>query len=159
MEEQKPKRVRKPITEKQRAARLANLASGRKKRMEAAKAKKQSNQHEEATDYDTDDTDESSSEGFVISKKKQTRVRPRTDVEPNDLRSLRGDFDELKDIVKQMAILQKKSRKRSKSVPVPLPQREATNVIVVGGSATKPEVTQSRAQDDYMAKLRKTIFD
>ena len=151
MEEQKPK-TRKPITEKQRAARLANLASGRKKRMEAALAKKglvsQKQQHEEATDYDTDyDTDESSSEGFVISKKKQTRVRPRTDVEPNDLRSLRGDFDELKDIVKQMAILQKKSRKRSKSVPVP-PQREATNVIVVGGSATKPEVTQSRAQEE-----------
>lgn len=155
MEEQKPK-TRKPITEKQRAARLANLASGRKKRMEAALAKKEQSMNEESTDYDTD---ESSSEGFVISKKKQTRVRPRADVEPNDLRSLRGDFDELKDIVKQMAILQKKSRKRSKSVPVPLPQREATNVIVVGGSATKPEVTQSRAQDDYMAKLRKTIFD
>lgn len=127
--------------------------------MEAALAKKEQSMNEESTDYDTD---ESSSEGFVISKKKQTRVRPRADVEPNDLRSLRGDFDELKDIVKQMAILQKKSRKRSKSVPLqsmPLPQREATNVIVVGGSATKPEVTQSRAQDDYMAKLRKTIFD
>ena len=67
------------ITDKQRAARMANLAKGRKKRMETIKQKKEGLSNDEydisSNDGDNDnDNDESSSDDdLIISRKKSSK--------------------------------------------------------------------------------------
>ena len=154
----KPKRT---ITEKQKAARIQNLANGRKKRMDAIKQKRESKDQEYdiSSDESYDSDSSSDNDAFVISKakKRQKEISSKSkNIEdrsrPND--HLKSEVDELKTMIIELANMQKKQNKTvRKSRPsggtkiVVLPQNSSG-----GGS-------QAKATDDYMEKLRKSIFD
>ena len=154
------------MTEKQKAARIANLANGRKMRMEMLKQKKEQKPEEydiSSNDGSLDESDSSSDsdDAFVISKAKKKNAKTVAPVErkkskktepPSD-NNLRGDVDELKTMILELANMQKK---QNKSVRKSRPSG-GTKIVVLpqntsGGS-------QSKAADDYMEKLRKSIFD
>ena len=142
------------MTEKQKGARIANLANGRKKRMEMLKQKKEQKPEEydiSSNDGSLDESDSSSDseDAFVISKAKKKNAK----TEPPSNNNLRGDVDELKTMILELANMQKK---QNKSVRKSRPSG-GTKIVVLpqntsGGS-------QSKAADDYMEKLRKSIFD
>ena len=170
----KPKRT---MTEKQKAARIANLANGRKKRMEMIKHKKEQSSSALPEEYDissndgsldeSDSSSDSDNDAFVISKAKKKQTKPVTRKEkhspdrnlkehksksnhPNE--NLKGEVDELKSMIIELANMQKKQNKTvRKSRPsggtkiVVLPQHTS------GGGA--------KTNDDDMEKLRKSIFD
>ena len=150
-----PKKKRQ-ITEKQREARLANLANGRKKRAALLQQKKESSafeQEQKKYEYDISSGDSYSdgSSDFVISRKKPTKARkepPKSETDSN----LRNDMNELRSIVTELAILQKKTKQRASSEG--RSKGSGTKVIVV-----PQPVSQSKPSDDYMEKLRKSIFD
>ena len=162
----KPKRT---MTEKQKAARMANLANGRKKRMEMIKQKKEQKPEEydlSSNDGSIDESDSSSdsdNDAFVISKAKKKQAIPVKEKEKASRSShksksknndnLKGEVEQLKSMMFELASYQKKQNKTARrSRPsggtkiVVLPQNTS------GGSQTK-------AADDYMEKLRKSIFD
>jgi hypothetical protein len=64
------------------------------------------------------------------------------------------DFDELRNIVTELAMLQKKNKRRSSSEG--RSRGSGTKVIVVPQPASQQ---QNKPMDDYMEKLRKSIFD
>lgn len=74
--EKKPKRQ---LTDKQKAARIDNLAKGRKKRMEMIKQKREMKEQEydisSDESYDSDSSSNSDNDAFVISK---ARKKPMT---------------------------------------------------------------------------------
>jgi len=164
--EKKPKRQ---LTDKQKAARIDNLAKGRKKRMEMIKQKKEMKEQEydisSDDSYDSDSSSGSDNDAFVISKAKKKPVlqpirrsshkQPHASKQANRTPDshLRQDVDELKSVIIELASMQKKQhkeRKRSKQ------SSGGTKIVVLpqqgGGS-------QPKAHDDYMEKLRKSIFD
>ena len=160
------------MTEKQKAARIANLANGRKKRMEMIKQKKERKSEEydiSSNDGSLDESESSSDsdDAFVTSKAKKRSgktdamlemlKKDERPVKEHKLKNLndglKGEVDELKNMIIELANMQKKQHKTArKSRPsggtkiVVLPQNTS------GGS-------QSKAADDYMEKLRKSIFD
>jgi len=165
--ETKPKRQ---LTEKQRIARIDNLAKGRKKRMDTIKQKRETKDQEydisSDESYDSVSSSDSDNDAFVISKAKKRQAKPVKQKEistrksnniedrsrPND--HLKSEVDELKTMIIELANMQKKQNKTvRKSRPsggtkiVVLPQNSSG-----GGS-------QAKATDDYMEKLRKSIFD
>ena len=152
------------MTEKQKAARIANLANGRKKRMEMLKQKKEQKPEEydiSSNDGSLDESDSSSDseDAFVISKAKKKNAKTVTPkerrkskkTEPPSNNNLRGDVDELKTMILELANMQKKQNKTvRKSRP-----SGGTKIVVL------PQNTSGGAKvsDDYMEKLRKSIFD
>lgn len=151
--EELPKKKRQ-ITEKQREARLANLANGRKKRAAMLQQKKTFEQDKQTYEYDISSRDSNDSDGssdFVISRKKPTKARKEPQKSETDS-NLRNDMNELRNIVTELAILQKKTKQRASSEG--RSKGSGTKVIVV-----PQPVSQSKPSDDYMEKLRKSIFD
>ena len=112
------------MTEKQKAARIANLANDRKKRMEMIKQKKEQKPEEydiSSNDGSVDESDSSSDsdDAFVISKAKKKNAKTITPKEqrkskktehPSD-NNIRGDVDELKTMILELANMQKKQNK------------------------------------------------
>lgn len=165
--EKKPKRN---LTDKQKAARRDNLAKGRQKRMDMIKQKRESKEQEydlsSDESYDSDcDTSSSDNDAFVISKAKKKPIKQRIqkDSKPSlrqqDSRGseshLRKDVDELKSMMIELASMQKKQQKKERKEP----RRSGggTKIVVLpqqGGNGS-----QSHPKDDYMEKLRKSIFD
>jgi len=168
--EKKPKRQ---LTDKQKAARIDNLAKGRKKRMEMIKQKREMKEQEydisSDESYESDSSSGSDNDAFVISKaKKKPALEPtmsQTIGTTSHRRShkqlhtskqtsshLRQDVDELKSMIIELASMQKKQHKERKQAK----QSGGTKIVVLpqqgGGS-------QPKAHDDYMEKLRKSIFD
>ncbi|HRP37291.1 MAG TPA: hypothetical protein PLS50_05785 [Candidatus Dojkabacteria bacterium] len=157
--EKKPKRK---ITDAQRAARNDNLAKGRKKRMENIKQKKEMKEQEydisSDESYDSASSSGSDNDAFVISKakKKPVKEQPRThriiSKHPAPDSHLRQDVDELKSMILELANMQKKQHKERKQTK----RSSGTKIVVLpqqgGGSQPKP-------YDDYIEKMRKTIFD
>src|SRR5687768_8730609 len=96
------------ITEKQKAARMANLAAGRKKRMEQLKQKKEGNKEDEydlSSNEENDSSSESDNEALILSKKKPAKktakieTKPiKTQSEPKEDKSakLKNELDELR---------------------------------------------------------------
>ena len=119
------------MTEKQKLARLANLEAGRKKRMELIKQRKDNAD----TEYDISSSDEnntesdSDSEGFVISKKKQVK-------KPTKKRDIKTELDELKNIVMDMAVMQKKKKNKSQ------PKSGGTKIVVLPNNNNHPQPNQ-----------------
>ena len=102
--EEEVKTVKRPMTDKQKKARLANLEAGRKKRKEMIAQK---NEEYDISSEDSSET-ESDNEAFVISKKKRKQavkkpIRSRDDViQGKDLKSqdnLQSEVSELKEMV------------------------------------------------------------
>ncbi len=113
------------ITDKQKAARIANLEKGRQKRLEKLQQKKESKEQYSASEDDTSSSD--SDEGYVISKKKPTKIvktKGRV-IDESSFMGSKNELDELKKIMMEMAIKQKqhdkalrRQNKRSKSPAV-----------------------------------------
>lgn len=131
--------TKKKITEKQLAARLENLKKGREKRMANVTKKKEETEYE----YDLgsqDASDSSSSDGdFVISrqkvvnKKNGPKPRRKEEIEIPTYAS-RNEFEDLKNMVRDLAVMQKKNNKAmkkqqpSKLVLIPPQQQQAAPV-------------------------------
>lgn len=149
--------TKKSMTEKQRLARLANLKKGRETRMTALKNKKQETADEyDLSSQDDKDSDSSSDDGdFVISKKKPTRKpRSRDDIAFPSF-TPKNEFDDLKEMVRDLAMMQKKSnkaiRKQQNNKPV--------NKLVLLPSAQQASAqSQSyRIRDSVAEQLAKSL--
>ena len=114
------------ITDKQKAARMANLAAGRKKRMDQLKQKKEGKKEEEydlSSAEENESSSESDNDAFIICKKKPTKktkvvettIKPRVLDRTFDDKSdkLKNELDELRNIVTDMALMQKKQHKNT----------------------------------------------
>jgi hypothetical protein len=122
------KPTKKSITDKQKIARLANLEAGRKKRMEQLQKKKQTKKVEE---YDLSSSEDSSSDSdeessYTLSKKK-AKTAPKKEAKKEDA-NLKQDFDELKNMVVELASLQKKQNKALKRKE---PKSGGTKIVVI----------------------------
>ncbi len=130
---QKPKRK---ITEKQKIARLANLARGRQKRQEMVKQKREQKEYDLSSDddsFDSESNSDCSEDAFIISKA-QKKTKPSkpvsarrqnnhptfeqskdSKVRKNDNdNDLKNEVNELKNIVFELANMQKKQNKTSR---------------------------------------------
>lgn len=159
---EKSKPVKRTMTEKQKAARLANLERGRKKRLESIKLKKEAKPQEEydlsSNSSNSDEASESDfSDAFIISKKKKmpktklAKPRKLTFNENNGRDdNLRNDVDELKNMIVTLANLQKKQNKARKQTKK---ASGGTKIVVL------PQNTPaSRPNDNLMEALRKSLL-
>ena len=155
---------KRPMTDKQKAARLANLERGRKKRMESIKQKKEVEQEPKGVEYDLSSEDErpelssSDSDAFVISKKKPKKKQSKAEKGPlvplGD--NLRDDFDELKSMVAELAKMQKKQNKSIQRNSAPKKEGGGTKIVVLPQN-NAPQTT--RMHDSVMEALRKSLLD
>ena len=113
--------TKKKMTSKQKEARMKNLEKGRMRRMESLKQKKES----KAEEYDLSSDAEWSSaalespsddDAFVISRKKKKVPREVVMRRENHPDYLQKDVDELKSMVKELAILQQKQSKSAAKI-------------------------------------------
>ena len=156
MSQEDIKTVKRPMTDKQKQARLANLEAGRKKRKEMIAQK---NEEYDLSSEDSSET-ESDNEAFVISKKKRKQAvkkpirssRSRDDLIQNkDLKSRDyspNEFSELKQIVTDLAHSVKKQAKDQKK------KVGGTKIVVLpnNSSQSKPP------NDNLMDALRKSLM-
>ncbi len=105
----KPKKV---MTDKQKAARMANLAKGREKRMASIKQKKKDDINEVELSSEKDSS--SDEEDFIITKKKPIKKKEIVEVPKIKEPDRSSEFDELKNMVIQLASMQKKQNKKNK---------------------------------------------
>ena len=150
-----------PMTEKQKAARLKNLENGRKKRMDKIKQKKEQEQEEE---YDIDTSeDEQASESdddsqFIISKKKPKvpKSKPK-DIQPSKKAvgddKVKGEIDDLKNMVMQLAMLQKKQTRKANKNKKP----SSTKIVVLPNNAPSGSGS-SVARDNVMDAVRRSLM-
>lgn len=123
------KKPRKQITEKQRQARIKNLAMGREKRLANVQAKKKPIQ-----EYDIDSEEESSGDDddeFVLSKKKKVgKVKPIP--QPAPAHDLKGELQELRGMMFALAKQQKKQKVRQPSNKI---------VVIPQGQTSAPQAS------------------
>ncbi len=168
-EEIKVKKVKKTMTEKQKAARMLNLANGRKKRMEMLKQKQESKSNTYDIESENDSDSDSSSSGdesdFVISKKKKT-IKPKK-VAFNEViekkhkvsksateSGLKKEMDELKNMMFMLATEQKKTKKAAKKQT----KRSGGTKLVILPQANAPNNPQSnKSNDSQMDALRRSL--
>ena len=129
MENKKPKKA---MTKKQEAARLENLARGRKKRMDMLKEKKETVEYDlSSNDYEQSGSD--SDDGYDLIKKKSVKKeKPKKEEKEHKdkpkeekLHDFRNELDELKNIMIDIAKVQKKQSKRKThrdKIIIPIPQ-------------------------------------
>lgn len=145
------------LTEKQLAARRENLRKGREKRMENLKGKKDEKpQYEyDLGSHDADSEDSSSDDEFVISKKKvvskKNGPKPRTREEVEYPPS-KNEIEELKNMVLELAIMQKKNNKSLKK------QQGKPSKVLLIPPTTQQQATQPKQLNDTMIDhLRKSL--
>ncbi|HRP37416.1 MAG TPA: hypothetical protein PLS50_06435, partial [Candidatus Dojkabacteria bacterium] len=96
------------ITEKQKAARAANLEKGRAKKREKLLTKGKQKEEEPTHDeYEVDDSEDeyeasSDEETFVISKQKPKKTKTMKEKPSSQNDSLRGEVEELKNMMLQL---------------------------------------------------------
>ena len=153
------KNNKKPMTEAQKKARLINLQKGR----EVRKQKQESKGKEYDLSSDSQSDSESDNEAFVISRKK--KVVPKEVVErsrksvhmeqPQNTNNYQKDFDELRNMVQELAALQKKNKANSS-------KRSNGGTKIVGlpqnnSHASKNNSQSSKNDDGTMDFLRKSL--
>ena len=161
----KPKRV---MTDKQKSARCLNLAAGRKKRMDAIKQKKEKPDEYDISSNDgsideSDSSDSSDNDAFVLTKAKQKKTIPdhhkkiTNKKKSNKDNNLRGDVDELKSMMIELANMQKKQHKASKKRSSK--KSGGTKIVVLPQHAPQPvTASQTRAYtDSSLDVLRKSL--
>ena len=164
--DQKPKRV---MTDKQKTARCLNLAAGRKKRMDAIKQKKEKPDEYDISSNDgsideSESSDSSDNDAFVLTKAKQTkktipdhRKKITNKTKSHKENNLRGDVDELKSMMIELANMQKKQHKASKKRSS---KKSGGTKIVVLPQQTSAPVTASQIRahtDSSLDALRKSL--
>ncbi len=164
----------KKMTDKQKTARLANLERGRKIRMESVKQKKESKQAKD-TEYnlssDNSTQDESDSESdngdFILSRKKKSvkqktpkkQVSDNPKIQSNDkYLDLGKDVDELRNIVMELANIQKKQNKAVKNAKKQTSgsgKKTINNIVLPSGGQNSPA---KLTNDSVMDALRRSLF-
>ncbi len=131
------------------------------------------NEYDLSSDEGSYDSDSSDSEAFVISKKPKAQKLPKPQKPPKpatkfvDIDSnLRGEVNELKNMITELAKMQQKQNKTIRKQTSERHRRSSsrsgkTNIVVLpqntsGGGQTNPVRI---VNDDYMEKLRKSIFE
>ena len=165
----KPKTV---MTDKQKAARCVNLAAGRKKRMEAIKQRKEKPDEYDISSNDgsideidsSDSSDSSDNDAFVLTKakkkigqKSEAKIPMRKSIVSSKSDNLRGDVDELKSMMIELANMQKKQHKASKKRSSK--KSGGSKIVVLPQHASAPVTTsQIRAYtDSSLDALRKSL--
>ena len=162
MDKNNTKPVKRSITDKQKKARLANLEAGRKKRMEALQKKKATKENEQEYDLsseeenDSSDSDDDSS--FVVSRKKPVKKesvkvsKTKLVVSNDESNKLKTDVDELKNMVFELASMQKKQNKINKKSH----ERKSggTKLVVLQPNNTPQEQKQD---NNTMEALRRSL--
>lgn len=151
--------TKKPMTEAQKKARMENLRKGREKRMEALKQKKEKAEDEYDLSSEDDQENDSSTddEGFIISKKKPARkqkVRSRNDVEFPTF-TPKQEFDDLKNMVRELALMQKKNNKVMKKQQNNKPVNKLVLLPPTQQAPSKPQNFQLR--DSVAEQLAKQL--
>ncbi len=158
MEDKKPKKV---MTDKQKAARNANLVKARQKRKESLKEKHESKEQEyDLTDSELSSDSDSDNDAFVISRKKKfvpkevvmksQRVVKKTDDHENNLKK---DFDELKCMVEELANMQKKQAVRKKNKR----SSGGTKIVLLPQTSSQGSGRNS-IDNSVMEQLRKSLM-
>jgi hypothetical protein len=154
-------KIKKPLTDKQKAARIKNLENGRKKRMEMIQQKKAALEDKEG-EYDLSSNDDFSSESdnddFIISRA-SSKKKPKIDVKKSKPRNihnnpdqLKNEVNELKSIVMELATLQKKQHKARKHVDRP---SGGTKIVVLPNNGAGQPKT---CNDSVIEALRRTLM-
>ena len=146
------------ITEKQKAARMANLEKGRAKRKEMMNKKKETPKHEEydlEDLYDGDGDDSSDDETFVISKQKPKQSKAKNNNENHPTREdiLKNEVDELKNMVIQLATLQKKQNKKQKEIT----SRPKISVLLPNSNQPQESKKSNPHYDSVIANLQSRL--
>ena len=153
MENKNGKKVVK-ITDKQKAARKANLAKGREKRMETIKQKKEDTKNEEydisSNDGDNDADESLSDDDLIISRKKPTKTKQLK----KDDNSFKNEWDELKNMVIDLATLQKKQNKQN--------QQKRSNgeikIVVLPNTQTQQQPEQTTQSNHLIDAVRRSLM-
>ena len=154
------KNNKKPMTEAQKKARLINLQRGREVRKQKQESKgKEYDLSSESSQSDS----ESDNEAFVISRKK--KIVPKDVVErsrksvhmeqPQNTNNYQKDFDELRNMVQELAVLQKKNKAKSSKR-----SNGGTKIVVLpqnNSHASKNNSQSSKNDDGTMDFLRKSL--
>ena len=153
MENKNIKKVVK-ITDKQKAARKSNLAKGREKRMETIKQKIEDTKNEEydisSNNVDNDADESSSDDDLIISRKKPTKTKQ---VKKDD-NSLKNELDELKNMVIDLATLQKKQNKQNKQKR----SNGGTKIVVLPNNQTQQQPEQNTQSNHLIDALRRSLM-
>jgi len=107
---------------------------------------------ESGSDTDNDD--------FILKRKKpktrQLVVKERTDKKPkqkdDDYLDLKDEMNEMKDMIQQLALLQKKQNKKARK------KSGGTKLAVVNMPNTPPEIKAPSSHDSLMEALRKSLM-
>ena len=157
---------KKVLTDAQKAARLKNIQKASKVRMQNINERKKVKEQEEydlSSNEENESSSESDNDAFIISKKKPTKktkvvektIKPRVLDRTFDDKSykLKNELDELRNIVTDMALMQKKQHKATRKQTnrtsggtkiVVLPQSQGSN--------------QSGPSDTVMDALRRSLM-
>ncbi len=160
----KPKRI---ITDKQKAARTANLANARKKKAELLKQKAESKKIESDFESESDSSSDSSSdessdsEAFTISKSRSKKVVPVKKLKKVKI-PVSNEVQDLKSLVLELATMNKQQHKKIKkeskkggNVNLILPPNQP---VSAQPSAIPGMNHGNRPMDPYLESLRKNIF-
>lgn len=157
MENQDSKKVVK-ITEKQKAARTANLEKGRAKKKELAEKKKEAPKHEEYEigsddEYEADESSEE--ETFTISKQKskQAKSKPSKETKPSREGNLKNKVDALENMIMQLATLQKKQNTKRKESSRP----KISVILPTQPQPNKETKKENRHYDAQIASLQERL--
>jgi hypothetical protein len=129
------------LTDKQKAARSANLAKGRAKRAEMSKQKQEMKEQKHDEREEDEESDQSSDdEDLIVSKRKS--VKKKIQVE-DDANTLKKEFSELKSMVYDLATITRKTNKIMKQNSKQVEGSKSTNIYNV-----LPNKTKERKQED-----------
>ena len=145
MSEELPKRAKRPMTDKQKVARLANLEKGRKTRQENIQKRKEP--QDEEYDLDTESDDESDDDDDFILSKVKHKLKPSKNEKKPDKNELKDDVNQLKDIVEQLVVMQKKKTKKANK------PRNSTKIVML-----PPSVSAASASNTLLEQLRKSLM-
>ena len=136
------------LTDKQKAARSANLANARAKRAEMSKQKKNVKfepKHDDREESEDESDQSSDDEDLIVSKRKT--VKKTIQVE-DDSNNLKKEFSELKSMVYDLATMTRKTNKIMKQKNKQVEGTKSTNIYNV-----LPSKTKERTQEDDKPKI------
>jgi hypothetical protein len=142
------------ISDKQKAVRMKNMEKARNIRMANLQRKKTDTKKQEEYDLSSNDESESSDEDFIISKKKQAlkkKDKPLKEVpkQPDD--HLKTELNDLRNIVTELAMMQRKHGKKLKA------SKTSTPGIVVVSPNQPANRDSSIGRDTAMDTLRRAL--
>lgn len=182
------KPVKRPMTDAQKKARLANLTKARQRRGEEAKRKKENNGYEynlnsdDSSDCDSESDSSSSKSAFVISRAKPAKKQTKTVKNKSSKLSTKNkqervnedqiskyEFDQLKNIVGDIANELKKHNKKVNKITRKTKKSGGDKIVVLGTAQQQPQPQQpaqsnpapqhNAAYAAYLNGLKTSLFD